>query len=318
MESRNVLKLGEFFSVCSQMVHQSGKIIQGVFDPKGTVFQTKNGDEPFTEADVQVQTLITKGLRLIWPDIKIIGEEEEESQTLQFDFNTLRTDLIPKDFDPELVSTEIDLSKAIVWIDPLDGTQDFVKGSLDSVTTLIGIAVENKAKVGVVGKYFIQNEPGKYDWQPRCYFAHADIQRLHYFDYLNDSKIVPIKPVIATPESDEIVLCTTMNHFNDALKEKIEKVNPSKVLQIGGAGNKVLSLVIGTADCYFYPQPGMKNWDICAPEAILRSAGGVVTDQFNVPLHLGEEKSTWLCAKGVVASITQEKHNKLMGNYLKN
>jgi 3'(2'), 5'-bisphosphate nucleotidase len=36
----------------------------------------------------------------------------------------------------------------------------------------------------------------------------------------------------------------------------------------------------GVADVYLYPQPGTKRWDSCAPEAILRELGGVVTDKF--------------------------------------
>ncbi len=56
-------------------------------------------------------------------------------------------------------------------------------GALDCVTTLIGISVNNEAKVGVVGKYFEEKEPGKYVWEPKCYFASADSPKLHYYDY---------------------------------------------------------------------------------------------------------------------------------------
>jgi len=33
------------------------------------------------------------------------------------------------------------VSDAVVWIDPLDGTSDFVKGTLDAVTVLIGLSI---------------------------------------------------------------------------------------------------------------------------------------------------------------------------------
>ena len=47
-----------------------------------------------------------------------------------FDWNSLRRDAIPKDLLTGAKTTEIDLSKAIVWIDPLDGTIEFIKGIL--------------------------------------------------------------------------------------------------------------------------------------------------------------------------------------------
>jgi len=92
---------------------------------------------------VKVQTLIVKSLKTLWPEIKIIGknslqslflfthllgEEEEVSDSLVFDFNSLRKDLVPKELFAGCTSTEVDLSKAIVWVDPLDGTIEFIKG----------------------------------------------------------------------------------------------------------------------------------------------------------------------------------------------
>jgi len=57
------------------------------------------------------------------------GEEEEVNEDFAFDFNSLKRDGIPKDLLAGATSTEIDLSKAIVWIDPLDGTVEFIRGN---------------------------------------------------------------------------------------------------------------------------------------------------------------------------------------------
>jgi len=43
-----------------------------------------------------------------------------------------------------------DTKEAILWIDPLDGTSDFVKGNLEAVTTLIGLSIKGVSKLGVV------------------------------------------------------------------------------------------------------------------------------------------------------------------------
>ena len=43
-----------------------------------------------------------------------------------------------------------DAKDAVVWIDPLDGTSDFVKGTLSAVTVLIGLSIKDKSRIGIV------------------------------------------------------------------------------------------------------------------------------------------------------------------------
>ena len=40
--------------------------------------------------------------------------------------------------------------RASIWIDPLDGTSEFVQGHLSSVTVLIGLTIDGIPKAGVV------------------------------------------------------------------------------------------------------------------------------------------------------------------------
>lgn len=54
--------------------------------------------------------------------------------------------------------SEFSTEKAVVWIDPLDGTSDFVKGNLSAVTVLIGLAIEGIPKIGVVHNPFREND----------------------------------------------------------------------------------------------------------------------------------------------------------------
>lgn len=39
---------------------------------------------------------------------------------------------------------------AVVWIDPLDGTKDFVNGNYSAVTVMIGLAIKDKSRIGVL------------------------------------------------------------------------------------------------------------------------------------------------------------------------
>jgi len=57
-------------------------------------------------------------------------------------------------------------------------------------------------------------------------------------------------------------------------------VSPTDVVRVGGAGHKVLLVIEGKAHAYVFASSGCKKWDTCAPEAVLRAAGGKLTDMF--------------------------------------
>jgi 3'(2'), 5'-bisphosphate nucleotidase len=64
------------------------------------------------------------------------------------------------------------------------------------------------------------------------------------------------------------------------LKRDLNSIPNSEIIHAGGAGYKVLCVIDGQADCYIYPRNGTKRWDTCAPEAVLRSLNGQLTDVF--------------------------------------
>jgi 3'-phosphoadenosine 5'-phosphosulfate (PAPS) 3'-phosphatase len=63
-------------------------------------------------------------------------------------------------YNNEILDTfdEFGVEKAVVWIDPLDGTKDFTMGNLSAVTVLIGLAIDGVPKLGVVHNPFKTNE----------------------------------------------------------------------------------------------------------------------------------------------------------------
>ena len=48
---------------------------------------------------------------------------------------------------------------AVVWIDPLDGTSDFVKGTYSAVTVLIGLSIKDKSRIGIVHSPYSVEDP---------------------------------------------------------------------------------------------------------------------------------------------------------------
>ena len=78
-----------------------------------------------------------------------------------------RMDLIKEDFSVTYGNDDIqselfetfNTKDAVVWVDPLDGTRDFVKGNLPAVTVLIGVAIRNKSRIGIIHTPYSVSNP---------------------------------------------------------------------------------------------------------------------------------------------------------------
>ena len=53
---------------------------------------------------------------------------------------------------------EFNVDDAVVWVDPLDGTAQFVIDNLSAVTVLIGLSVKGESKIGVVHFPYSSND----------------------------------------------------------------------------------------------------------------------------------------------------------------
>ena len=88
-----------------------------------------------------------------------------------------------------------------------------------------------------------------------------------------------------------MTIVTSKNHRNASLKNLINKVGFRKVNVMGSIGCKIASIIRGECDIYIsLSLPGKsspKDWDFAAPEAILRAAGGAITNLDNEDLSYG-------------------------------
>ena len=86
--------------------------------------------------------------------MRIVGEEStnfDEPIDLPDAVNNLYTeDLFNKAPNNTVVRTQYEIEDLCVWVDPLDGTLDFVKGDFENVTTLIGVSYKKEALMGVI------------------------------------------------------------------------------------------------------------------------------------------------------------------------
>ena len=110
-----------------------------------------------------------------------------------------------------------------------------------------------------------------------------------------------------------MVLVTSKNHGNETLKNLIQKINFKEVIIMGSIGCKITSIVRGESDIYIcLSLPGKsspKDWDFAAPEAILKSAGGSITNLDNEELSYG--KPNFEQGGIIVASNNKETHENI-------
>jgi len=213
----------------------------------------------------------------------------------------------------ESFSTE----NATVWIDPLDGTTDFVNGNWTAVTVLIGLSLNDKSRIGIVHKPFADEDQSK----GKTYFGTGEFgvfelpyEKTMTSDQLLSREIRYLEPYDheKTPASDHIVkVGASLTHFSGSLKEIIERVAPVDIVRMGGAGNKCLAIAVGKTESYMHPNPGLKYWDLCANESLIKGMGGYSTNLFGERLTypLSGNRNV----RGLILAHNPPMYNLIMG-----
>jgi 3'(2'), 5'-bisphosphate nucleotidase len=101
-------------------------------------------------------------------------------------------------------------------------------------------------------------------------------------------------------------LLVSRSHRAPLVDPIIARVAAQHVRSVGSVGLKIGLIARRKADWYVHPNPGTKEWDTCAPEIILREAGGIMTDCWNRPLSYNQpdivRRFGLLASNGVVHS----------------
>jgi 3'(2'), 5'-bisphosphate nucleotidase len=82
-----------------------------------------------------------------------------------------------------------------------------------------------------------------------------------------------------------IRLVTSRSHADATVEAMCAALPVTERRPSGSVGIKCALIAEGECDLYAHPVPYMGEWDTCAPEVLLREAGGTVTDCRGEPLR---------------------------------
>tara|TARA_B100001989_G_C24498943_1_gene443730 strand:+ start:140 stop:1042 length:903 start_codon:yes stop_codon:yes gene_type:complete len=244
---------------------------------KSNILTNDNIEDPVTLADLKVNEKIIGNLNEKYNDIDWIILSEENVK------------IAPKSFEK---------NSDWVWIlDPLDGTKDFIQGTGNYAMHL----ALNYKKKPIIGIVLIPDKNELwFSYGDDVWCEKRDGSRIKF----NISRNKRIK---------EMVLVASKNHRNEVLKDLIQKINFKEVLTMGSIGCKIASIIRGESDIYISlslpKQSAPKDWDFAAPEAILRAAGGAITNLDNKDLSYG--KSNYEQGGIIIASSDAGKHEEV-------
>ena len=243
-------------------------------EQKNEILKNKNNDDPVTLADLEVNELIINRINQTYQDTnwEILSEENFKIQSNYFN--------------------NVDW----LWVlDPLDGTKDFIQGT-QSYAMHLALNYKRKPYIGIV---LIPEKDElwiSYEEKIWCENRDGNIRKQN----MSETNIL-----------EKMTIVTSKNHRNQKLKDLIEKINFKKTILMGSIGCKVASIIRGESDIYIaLSLPGKtapKDWDFAAPEAILKAAGGSITNIDNEELVYG---STDLKHSGIIIASNSKKNHK--------
>jgi 3'(2'), 5'-bisphosphate nucleotidase len=157
------------------------------------------------------------------------------------------------------------------FVDPLDGTKEFVAKN-GEFSVMLGLAIEGEAALGVV-------------YQPTTDKLWRGVVGDGAFLEQGDKTWV-LKPS-DTSDPSKLRLVVSRSHRAPATDALVQKLGISSEQASGSVGLKVGLIAERKADLYVHLSGKTSAWDACAPEAVLRAAGGTFTDLAGKQIHYG-------------------------------
>ncbi|XP_050309681.1 inositol polyphosphate 1-phosphatase [Anthonomus grandis grandis] len=294
----------------ARLLRQNDKLFQKLVEQKSSEEANPRFQEDFkTLADVLIQEMVKYDVGIKFPYLKnkIYGEENNhfyssklnkemtiEIQETQEETSSLLSELFNDNEEiAKLLATEVhkvveleniytkypvddfsmDLNKLSIWIDPIDGTNEYVKGGyeekignlypkgLKCVTVLIGVYDDNSEPIiGIINQPFFDKDTDigfQCNWGVSYMSENGSLINFSSVDYAEFERN---RIIFVGGNETNVVSLLQEQGYNTAVST--------------GAGYKLLAVILGLVDAYVLSKPTTYFWDTCAPQAILKSIGG--------------------------------------------
>jgi len=230
------ISLSQELELAIHLAYKSRDIIQQIRKTGYKVWDKGKHLGQVTEADQAVSDFLIREIETVFPNDVIVSEESEK---------------------PHGIIT----AKRIWFIDPIDGTREFIEGKTEW-SIMIGLTIDASPCLGVV-------------YQPdekKLYYAAKG-----YGAFVKTPDQTLAIQVSSTSELDKATLIQSRSHWSNQAGAFAQKMNIINILKLGSLGLKLAKIAESDADLYLNFSGRCHLWDVCAPEAILLEAGGVVS-----------------------------------------
>jgi 3'(2'), 5'-bisphosphate nucleotidase len=246
---------GALCNMVRRVAVAAGQITLEYFDMLGDGIDQKGDGSPVTKADRASEQHITRALMELTPDIPVIGEEASAAGKC-----------------PALENCEHFWS-----VDPLDATKEFIAGG-ENYTVNIGLIKKDTPIMGII-----------YAPALGVLYAGYGETALRWSEDTDKEK----KIYIRQPPAAGLTVMSSLYHSDDRAMDKfLQGFKVEKVIKRASA-LKICAIAEGRADLYprFAPT---SEWDTAAGDAILRAAGGFLTDMEGKPLRYGNAANNFV------------------------
>lgn len=232
------MEYGPELAIAERAARAGGEIVAACYARGAIAVETKPDRSPVTEADRAASAAIVAVLREAFPGDWVLSEEEAD--------DTARLD------------------RRRVWIvDPLDGTRDFIART-GQFSVHVGLAVDGAAVVGAVYQPVTETlyaaATGGGAWRTRVGGARERLA------------------VSSAREPAALRIGTSRLNAGGRLAGFLAAAGLERAAVPMGASVKHMALAEGALDACVNLSPGEQEWDTCAPEVVIREAGGAFTD----------------------------------------
>ncbi len=230
------------------------------FPPALTV--EEGGEGPVSAADLAVNRWLLDGFATAFPEApwSLLSEETAKDR----------------------LASGLPIASDWLWLlDPLDGTRDFLQGTGEYAVHLalvrrrrpvLGLVLLPEPEELWIGLLADPAEGGAETGTAWCEHPDGTTRAARLSDRRKDA---------------DLVLVASRSHRDQRLEQLVEalRIGPSRAM--GSVGGKVATILRGETDIYISlsGKTAPKDWDMAAPEAVLRAAGGAFTHADGRPLQ---------------------------------